>query len=192
MAQQERGKLLLLTKSDAVDGLLDLAHGGRTVLSWSLNAESVCATWEAGTASLDGRLAAARRAAEAGYEVRFVYMPLIPVPDWRAAYAELVARSLAAVTPSRITLGGICSFPTAARVQRQRFGTVEPLEQHWRPTGRGRWRYPAELRAEMYRFLAQEVRRRRPGLPLALCLETADVWEALGWPTTPVRCNCVL
>ena len=191
MAEQERGKLLLLTKSNAVEGLLDLDHRGRTILSWSLNAEDVCARFERGTPSLQQRLDAARRVADAGYEVRFVFMPLIPIERWRAAYADLVERALAAVTPSRITLGGICSFPTAGRVQRERFGALQPIEQHWVRAGRGRWRYQPDLRVEMYRFVADRVRERHPDLPVSLCLETADVWAALGWRGGEDRCNCL-
>lgn len=35
---------------------------------------------------------------------------------------------------------------------------------------------PHEARAEIYRFLIGEIRRRRPHVPIALCLDTPAMW----------------
>ena len=58
--------LELKSKTDHIDGLLDLDHGGRTVISFSVNAPAICETEERLAAPLAKRLAAAERARESG------------------------------------------------------------------------------------------------------------------------------
>ena len=190
-AEQQRARLLYLTKSDAVEGLLDLPHAGRTVLSWSLNADMVSRALEDGAPSLDERLAAAARAAAAGYEVRFVLMPIIPVAGWREHYGDLVDRALRAVCPTRITLGTICIYPTALRVMESRFGRDNPVSELVERRRDGRLRFPPEVRADVYRHLIGAIRERDPALPVALCLETQEMWQRLGLDPEACLCNCV-
>ena len=52
-----------------------------------------------------------RQCAQAGYPVRAVVMPIIPVPDWQETYGRLLLTLLESVSLSRITLGSICSYP---------------------------------------------------------------------------------
>jgi spore photoproduct lyase len=92
--------LRFTTKFDAVDGLLALDHGGRTRARFSLNAASVT-RFEGGTASLDARIAALVRMAEAGYPVGLTIAPIMPVQGWREEYTSLLddtAAALGAVT----------------------------------------------------------------------------------------------
>ncbi len=79
------------TKFDAVDGLVGLAHEQRTRVRFSVNARDITRRFEGGTASLDERIAALRRMALAGYPVGLTVAPIMPIPDWRTAYAELFA-----------------------------------------------------------------------------------------------------
>ena len=189
-AEQEHGRLLYLTKSAGTDDLLGLRHNGRTVLSWSLNADTVSRTMEEGAPSLDERLAAAARAAAAGYEVRFVLMPIIPVESWEEHYEDLVARALGAVRPSRLTLGSICIYPTALRVMERRFGRGDPVSRLVQRGAKGRLRFAPEVREAAYRQIIAAVRRREPELPVALCLETQGMWERLGLDPEACLCNC--
>ncbi|MFW6161264.1 MAG: spore photoproduct lyase family protein, partial [Planctomycetota bacterium] len=64
-ARQPQARLVMLTKSDAVENLLALDHRGHTVVSWSVNPEAVCHAFEARAPSLARRLDAARRCQEA-------------------------------------------------------------------------------------------------------------------------------
>jgi spore photoproduct lyase len=50
-----------------------------------------------------------RRCAQAGYPVRAVVMPIIPVADWQETYGRFLVTLLESVPLSRITLGSICS-----------------------------------------------------------------------------------
>jgi len=192
-AEQPLARLVMLTKSDAVENLLGLGHRGHTIVSWSVNPQQVCRDFEAGAPPLARRLDAARRCQQAGYPVRFLIMPILPVPGWRGHYAQLVEAIFAAARPQRITLGGICSYATALRLTAAALGRDNLIARHVAatPSPDGRRRFPRELRAQLYRHVIRAVRRRAPDTPIALCLEEPEVWRACGLdPATPA-CNCV-
>ncbi len=64
-------KLLFLTKSATVKNLLELEHKNKTVLAWSLNADTIVDMFEHKTPSSLERIKAAKKAQESGYEIRF-------------------------------------------------------------------------------------------------------------------------
>jgi DNA repair photolyase len=192
-AEQPHARLVMLTKSDAVSNLLDLEHRGHTVVSWSVNPASVCPVFEGAAPPLARRLAAARRCAEAGYPVRFLIMPILPVRGWREEYAELVGQILDTVPPQRITLGGICSYPGALRLTNRVLGgdNVIAANLQREPSPDGRLRFPRELRVSVYRHLIGAIHRQAPRLPIGLCLEEADLWRACGLNPGAATCNCI-
>ncbi len=99
-------QLRFTTKFAAVTPLLGLAHNRRTRIRFSVNARAA-ARYEGGTASLDSRLMALRDVAKAGYPVGLTIAPILPVPDWQAAYAGLirdVSVALAGVTDVDLTV----------------------------------------------------------------------------------------
>ncbi len=189
-AREPRLRWVVLTKSACVDHLLGLEHRGRSVISWSVNPARLCRAYEPGAASLAERLRAAGRCARAGYPVRFLIMPLLPVEGWPELYRRLVDELLDAAAPERITMGGICSFPTARRLAAARGGGcfVEAAEAVG-PDGRRR--YPPALRVKMYQVILDAIRRRAPDLPVGLCLEEPAVWRAVGLNPRRARCNCI-
>ncbi len=191
-AAQPLARLVMLTKSDCVDNLLALDHRGHSVVSWSVNPQAVCAEFEGGAPPLARRLEAARRCREAGYPIRFIIMPILPIAEWRMHYAELVEAIFAATRPQRMTLGGICSYGTAMRLTAGALGRDNVIARNIspKPSPDGRRRFPRELRAELYRHVISEIRRRDPALPIALCLEEAKLWHACGLDPTHPTCNC--
>jgi hypothetical protein len=56
----------------------------------------------------------------------------------------------------------------------------------------GRLRYPESLRAGIYGHIIRVAKEVRPDLEIALCLEEAPVWKAVGLEKSRGRCNCVL
>ena len=85
------------TKYDDVDSFLALPHNGRTRVRLSVNALPVTARMEGGTSSLADRLSALRRLAVAGYPVGLTLAPLMPLPDWREHYGQLLDQVVEAV-----------------------------------------------------------------------------------------------
>ena len=197
-AEQPNVRLLFLTKSANIERFLPLDHRGHTILSWTLNAEPVIEGYEIGTPSLDERLVAARRAADAGYEVRFILMPMIPVPGWRQAYAEVVEKALSVVRPSRITVGGICMYRSALNAMKGRSRAspeaLSPIPENLQPPAfpRDRYRFRPDVRTDLYGHVLACVRETDPSVPVSLCLETPEVWGSVGLRPEEAPCNCLL
>ena len=188
-------RMTLLTKSASVENLTDLDHGGHTTLSWSLNPAETIAAFEAGTPPLAERLRAMKRCAGAGYPVRAVVMPIIPVPGWQQSYEGFLDGLLEGVPLERITLGGICSYRAARGLMERRLGRSNAITDAFDPNGPspdGRLRYPAHLRVELYQHMIRIIRSRAPDLAIGLCLEEEHVFQSLGLTDAIGRCNCVL
>jgi spore photoproduct lyase len=88
--QSDNGYLFMLTKSDNVDAILDLAHNGRTIIAWSINNERVSRKFELGAPGFERRLEASRNVQEAGYPVRIRLGPIVPFDGWQKAYSQTV------------------------------------------------------------------------------------------------------
>jgi spore photoproduct lyase len=100
-------QLRATTKFDDVAGLLDLPHGGRTRLRFSLNAAPVARRFEGATATVPARIAALGAVARAGYPVGLTLAPIMPVEGWREAYGALLD-DVAAALPAGTDLTVEC------------------------------------------------------------------------------------
>jgi spore photoproduct lyase len=114
--------LMLLTKGSNIDNLLAVEPNEHTVVSWSLNAQQIIKQHELGTASLSQRIRAAKLCQEHGYRVRFRIDPGILFPDWRAAYADLIQKTLTVTRPENPTLGMLRLLPGHLRLATQAYG----------------------------------------------------------------------
>jgi len=209
------GRLFLLTKSDNVDAILRLRHGGHTTVAWSLNAPEVSREFEIGAPSFEQRIRAAQRVQEAGYPLRLRLDPIVPLPGWRELYASTIQEIFRRFTPERITLGTLrfeeewyrnrCKHlnPQSPGCRLlDEMAQMEPMlppmevptgqkDKQGRPKTKvsvGKHSYPESLRVEIFRFAIDEIRRHFDG-PIALCKETVPVWQAVG--LDPHRCQCV-
>jgi spore photoproduct lyase len=207
-ARHRHARMVVLTKSADVENLLDLDHASHTILSWTVNTPEVVRDFETNTPAVADRIDAMRRCAEAGYPVRAVLMPIIPMGDWRASYGRLLATLLESVPLSRITLGSICSYPQAQRLMELKLGRenaistllASPLARNGRRAGGegskrsddGRLRFGRATREEVYRHLIGCIRRQRPDLDIGLCLEDEAMFAALDLQESVARCNCLL
>ena len=151
--------------------------------------------FESGTPSPADRIGAMRCCAAAGYRVRAVIMPILPVPQWREAYAGLLRDLLAMVPIERITLGSLCSFPNAIRLMEDKLGRDNEISSQLsndRQSADGRYRFPTNVRVDCYRCLLEVVRKIRPDLTVSLCLEEQPVFRKLRLEASMGKCNCVL
>jgi spore photoproduct lyase len=85
------------TKFDDVGSFVGLPHNGRTRVRLSVNCLPVTTRFEGGTSRLPDRLAALRTLALDGYPVGLTIAPIMPVPDWRTHYGDLLDEVAAAV-----------------------------------------------------------------------------------------------
>jgi len=192
-AHLTHARLVLLTKAADVDNLLDLDHRRNTILSWSLNPDPVCRQFEANTPHVRRRLQAMEKCAAAGYPIRAVIMPIIPLPDWPDLYDHFIDELLERVRLDRITLGGICSYQSARTLMNEKLPPENVINRHMAARSPdGRTRYSTHLRSEIYSHLIHRIRRHQPDLTVALCLEEPHLWNAAGIAHNLGKCNCVL
>jgi DNA repair photolyase len=193
-AQHEYARQIILTKAADVDNLLDLDHNNHTILSWSLNPPEVSAAFETNVPLVADRINAMQKCVDVGYTVRAVIMPIIPIENWRDIYSAFLIKLLQMIPLQRITLGQICSFPSAIQLTEQKLGrsnrVSNQLERSKSPDGRTR--FPADLRTNVYRHLIQTIKNVNPDMQIGLCLEEKSIFDDLGMRSALGCCNCVL
>jgi spore photoproduct lyase len=194
-ADHPYARMTVLTKSVDVENLLDLDHRQHTILSWTTNPTEIDQQFEPNTPSVEKRIEAMRQCAAAGYPVRAVVMPIIPIADWRKAYETFLRHLLTRVPLSRITLGGTCIYQPALQLVELKLGGENAISKQLQPPqtdGDRRSRYAESQRVDIYRHLIETIRSIQPDLPIGLCLEQASVFETLGMTPAIGQCNCLL
>ena len=173
--------LELKTKSDAVDRLLDIEHGGRTVVSWSLNPQGVIGREELKTAPLHARLSAMEKVVEAGYPVGIHFDPMILYDGWQREYDGLVRDIFKTIPRERIawiSIGSLRFKPETRRMIEENFPgtTITTGEMVLGPDGL--LRYVKPIRLSLYDHIYNSILKYggRDNL-VYLCMERWDVWE---------------
>ncbi len=179
---QDRHTLLILTKSDNIESLLDLPHNGRTVIGFSINPPKIASRFEIGAASTDQRLRAAERCIDARYRVMVRVDPMIPAVGWRAQYASLFS-NLNNLKLHGIVVGTLRAYP----------GLLHTLSPALRAMLEerdidGRWHLKKSTRENMYDFAFRSLKFERMGV----CKETGARWAGLVKQHGPKKfyCNC--
>ena len=173
--------LELKTKSKHVEHLLDLPHGGKSVISWSVNPEAIVAQEEHKTARLNERLEAARKVSDAGYKVAFHFDPMIHYPEWEKGYQELVEQIFDLVPPDRISwisLGALRYISSLKSVVDRRFPTSRAFLGEFVPGEDGKMRYLKIIRQRLFRNVQQRIYKLAPQIPTYLCMEKSSLWKS--------------
>lgn len=162
--------LELRTRTDNISHLLQLAHQGRTVLSFALNPRALITGEERGTASLLERLIAARRCLNAGYRVAFAIDPIIRCQGWERFYEELLDELFTHIPPD--ACDGIdltcLHYPRGLpELALQAFPGSHIFFEELVPVN-GEYRYFRPIRDEMYQWFSTALARRQ--VPKQLCL----------------------
>ncbi|MGB9596429.1 MAG: spore photoproduct lyase family protein, partial [Candidatus Poribacteria bacterium] len=114
-AKQDDKYLMLYTKSDNVDHLLDLKHNGHTIINWTLSCDTVSKLIEKKAPTMDERIESALKCQEAGYTVRLRFSPIIPIKNWQAENTEMMEKLFAKVKPDLITMD-VLGWMTARQI----------------------------------------------------------------------------
>jgi spore photoproduct lyase len=184
-SEKENGILELKTKTNEVDNLLDLDHGGKTVVSWGVNPENVVKEGELNASTLAERLDAARKCEQKGYPIGLHFDPLIYYPEWKQDYRGVIEKVFGRIDGKGIiwvSLGGFRFPPYLKPIIRSRFPASKILWAELFPGDDGKFRYLKSIRLEMYREIVRWLRDYEPSLFIYLCMESREVWEKVfGW-----------
>jgi DNA repair photolyase len=194
---------LYVGKSDQVDFMLGYEHKGHTVCCWSLGCETQCRVVEPRSASMEARIASARKCQEAGYHVRIRLSPMVPIIGWREEDKHMLQCLLDEVKPDMITIEPLrfCTYDALKDLFEP--GVLDPefmdamsrIPEDAEPWAKSQ--LPEECRMAMYRLVFDEVARLSPRTPVAFCREKRHVWDAFagdlsrtGQHPDDYVCNC--
>ena len=181
MRDKKQAVLELKTKSAMIDNLAGLDHCGRTITAWSLNSPPVMEHEEIRTASLEERLAAARRCADWGYRLAFHFDPIIWHQGWQEGYRATIRRLFEVVPADRIawiSLGALRYLPALKSIAGRRFPGSRFFYEEFIDGLDGKARYFRPRRVEMYRLIADELARFKAPEPCVyFCMESDTIWR---------------
>lgn len=184
MSHYENVRLELKTKSKNVEHLLQVKRKDHVVIGWSMNPPEIIDAEEHGTARFSERIAAAKRAAEAGFGVGFHFDPMILVPNWQEYYSNAVDLLLKTVPHEQIrwiSIGGLRYLPQLKNIALKRRPETQIFFEESVPSEDGKVRYLRPTRTQMFRFLNDLIKAKAPSVYTYLCMESKPVWEkALG------------
>jgi spore photoproduct lyase len=182
-------KVLVVTKLDLVDNLLDIDDDLKknVIASFSINSEQVAKRWEVGAPEPARRVEAAGRLYDAGFEVRVRLDPVVAYPEsgWLDSYVALIDRIFARLKPERVTVGSLRGLVSTINNSRDRSWTEYLTE-------RSKWgrRIQFEQRFEIFSAILEHIQNQHNYNNLALCKEPVSMWDALGMDWKHCRCNC--
>ncbi|MFQ6082283.1 MAG: radical SAM protein [Candidatus Aminicenantia bacterium] len=183
---QNRHKVLFVTKSANIKNLLEIKSHKQTILSFSLNAESVAERWEKRTPPVLNRIGAAQKLSEAGYEVRIRIDPMVPVEDWEKHYTHLIDQIFLRFIPERITLGSLRGLQSTINGTSDK-SWVKYLKE------RSNWGKKVDFatRYNMYQLIIEYLKEKYNYTNISLCKETKAIWGRLEMDYRNIKCNCI-
>lgn len=184
--QQERHKVLLLTKSTDTKNLEKMKSHDQTIVSFSLNAPSVSKTWEIAP-PVKKRIQAAKKLSKRGYIVRVRIDPIVPIEKWQKDYFGLIDSIFDNFIPERITFGSLRGLQSTIN---------NAKDKSWVPylTEKSNWgkKVAFDLRFELYKSIFDYLKDNYNFRKVALCKETIEMWNKLDMDYTKINCNCLL
>lgn len=172
--------LEIKTKTNYVEHLLDLPHGGNTIIAWSINPPEVVNREEHKTARLHERLEAAQKVVDAGYKVAFHLDPMIYYPDWERGYTGLIDLLVSTIPPEKIawiSMGTLRYIPKLKNIVEQRFPKSTIFLGEFIRGEDGKMRYLKKIRQRMFQTVRRRLHEVAPQITTYLCMEKAPVWQ---------------
>ena len=144
---------------------------------------------EAGAASVEERIRAAKACQDEGYLLAFHFDPIIEHPDWKEGYRRTVSMLFDAGIKQEkvawISLGCLRFVPRMREIMAERFQNSLIRTGEFITGSDGKARYFKPVRIELYSSLVGFIREGWPEALIYLCMESPSVWNAsLGWAPT--------
>ncbi len=175
----------LKSKNVHVESLLDLDHGRRTVMAWSMNSAAITNSEEGRAASLDERLRAAKEVQAAGYRLAFHFDPMIDHDNWRDGYRETVDKIFRVIKPENIawmSLGALRYPAGFDDTIRRNHPKTKIVLGELLPGIDKKMRYFRPIRVDMFHRMWEWIRGYSDDVLVYLCMESDVIWRrAFGW-----------
>ena len=172
--------------------------------TWTLSCDTVAREIEKKAPSTEDRINAAEMCQKAGYIVRFRFSPIIPIKDWRAENRDMIQKLFAKVKPDLITMD-VLGWMSPKQMMNSM--DISLFDEGYRElvkkmAGEGVTRvedstkqvFPQPNRLEIYRFFINEIRQVSERTPIAICMETENMWKEisgeLGMTKDNYACCC--
>lgn len=172
--------LELKSKSALIQPLLDENPPPNVAATWSLNPQVIVTAEEHGTAPLEARLRAARRAADAGMKVGFHFHPMILFEGWQKAYGQLFQDVQNRFSPEETVMVsfGTLTFIKPVLKQIRESGLSTRVHQIPLAEAAGKLSYPLETKEELFSFAYRAFSPAwRESVFFYLCMEDPSLWE---------------
>ena len=178
--------LVIHTKSANVDFLESLDHQGRCIMTWSLTSQLQSTAAERLSATMEERIEAARKVVSWGYPTRVKFKPIVPFRGWRDHAREMIHKLLTTVKLDNISLFTIAWMDVdelkacfdADMLDPDFLAEAEKAKEEM--ASRSTKPFPHHVRAEIYRFYFDEIRKHDKHVPITLCTEALDMWQEMG------------
>jgi spore photoproduct lyase len=173
------------TKSANTSYFIDRDVPANIVCSWSLNTETLVTNEEHFTASLDQRLAAARRMADRGIAVAFHFHPMVHYAGWQDEYQGLARRvqgTFDAAEVKFLSFGSVTFIKPVIKQIRRRGEATKILQAELVRDPHGKLTYTDDRKVEMFSAMYGEFAPWEASVFMYLCMEKPEIWDrAFGW-----------
>jgi len=167
------------TKSDNIKYLLENDVPKNIICTWSLNTNTIIENEEHLTASLQKRVAAARKVADKGVKVGFHFHPIVEYEDYLDEYKEVYETLLSTFKPSEVALVsfGTLTFikPVIKQLRGREFHTKITQIPH--VDASGKTSYPDTTKVEMFQHAYKSFVSWHNEVFFYLCMEEHHMWE---------------
>lgn len=186
---QDKHKLLLLTKSTNINGLLESHSQKNVIVSFSFNAYPVSERWEHKTPHPRDRIKAAKKVFDAGYEVRIRIDPMVQIDGWEKLYRQLIDDTFTSFYPERVTLGTLRGLQSTIN---------NCIDKSWvnylTSGGKSSWGKKIEdnTRYKMYKNIITYLEHEYNYHNIGICKETLSMLQKLNIDIMNMKCNCTL
>jgi spore photoproduct lyase len=179
-SRQSRAVLELKTKTVSIHGLRALDHHRKTIVSLSLNTETVMRSEERHTAPLSARLAAAKKCESWGYPLAFHFDPIVLYDGCEMDYQKVIRKLFSEVSAENIvwiSLGTFRYMPALKKIIQTRFPASRIAYGEFIPGLDGKMRYFKPLRIAVYQKMISWIRQAAPEVLIYFCMEDDEVWQ---------------
>ena len=179
-SSQSNTVLELKTKTTAINGLKQLRHNRKTIVSWSLNTNKVIHGEERNTASLSARLKAAAKCESWGYPVSFHFDPMVIYDGCEEDYQQVIEQIFSHVSAENIvwiSLGTFRYMPSLKTIIQTRFPDSKIIYGEFISGMDGKMRYFKPLRINLYSKILSWIREYSPDVMVYFCMEDEEVWN---------------